>query len=505
MPFTIFKEIMNKNFLFAAFVGTIWLVYPLKPTYASDVTDTVVKVFVSLNRVDYYRPWQSKGTQSSVGSGVIIAGNRILTNAHVVSDETFIQVKKNRDAKKYTAKLEAIGHDCDLALLSVDDPNFFKGIAPIELGELPNRQDKVTVIGYPRGGDKLSITEGVVSRIEITSYSQSARNLLTVQIDAAINPGNSGGPVVQNGKLVGIAMQVFQSGQNIGYMIPPPVIEHFFNDLDDGNYDGFPILGIEYYNTESPSLRKFYNIHSEGGVLITRILPFSPADGFLEEGDVIFKIDDIAIGEDGTFKFRQDERLAMPYLITDKQINENVQMTIYRDGQKKDLSIPIKRFAALVPHPKHFEKPPYYIYGGLVFTVLSTDLLKSWGKRWWEKAPLDLKHYLIGKGRLNDAQNKDLVVLLNVLPDDINVGYHRVSNSIVAKVNDKHVESFKEFVQLLDEVKRQEEFTIIETEHRTKIILNNHNIDQINQEILKRNNIPSQFSDHVKVWLNESQ
>lgn len=218
---------------------------PIPLAYSDSLNDAVVKIFVTSNKMDYYRPWQSHGINSQVGSGSIIKGNRILTNAHVVSDHTFIQVKKNADAKKYTAKVVAIGHDCDLAVLSVDDPEFFDGITPLEFGGLPELQDAVTVIGYPRGGDKISITEGVVSRIELTTYSQAGRNLLTVQIDAAVNPGNSGGPAFQDGKLVGVVMQSLKTSQNIGYMIPMPIIEHFFEDLADTSYDGFPYLGIE--------------------------------------------------------------------------------------------------------------------------------------------------------------------------------------------------------------------------------------------------------------------
>ena len=140
--------------------------------------DAVVKVFVTSNDVDYYRPWQSKGSESSSGSGCVITGNRVLTNAHVVNGNTFIQVRKESDPRKYTARVEAIGHDSDLAFLKVDDPHFFDGIVPFEIGELPNLQEMVVALGYPTGGDKLSITEGVVSRVEIIPYTQSAKKLL---------------------------------------------------------------------------------------------------------------------------------------------------------------------------------------------------------------------------------------------------------------------------------------------------------------------------------------
>ncbi|OGX34212.1 MAG: hypothetical protein A3C36_05005 [Omnitrophica WOR_2 bacterium RIFCSPHIGHO2_02_FULL_52_10] len=476
---------------------------PIKKKSDGIFTNAVVKVFVTKNEMDYYRPWQSKGIAASSGSGAIITGNRILTNAHVVSDHTFIQVKKDADPRKYSAQVVAIGHDCDLALLSVDDPDFFKGTTALEFGVLPSQQDSVTVIGYPEGGEVISITEGVVSRIEVTAYTQSSRELLTVQIDAAINAGNSGGPVIQNGKLVGVAMQVFLAAQNIGYMIPTPIIGHFLKDLDDGTYNGFPTLGIAFKNTENATMRKYYGIDKiEGGVLISKVLPYSPASGYLQEGDILLNIDNVLIGEDGTFPFRGEERLSLTHLITDKQINDTIDLTIIRDGKDRNVQVRINPFVTLVPHPNHFEKPPYYIFGGLVFTVLSTDLIYSWGDMWWEKAPLDLAYYAIGTGSLNEQKRKEVVVLLDVLPDDINVGYHEVGKDVVTKVNGRDIKSFRDLVTVINEVKTSEEYTILETEHASRIILNNKGIEEVNSEILKRNNIPYQYSDDVAGWIN---
>lgn len=472
--------------------------------HAGQSTTSVVKIFVTANPTDYYRPWQSLGIRGASGSGSIIKGNKILTNAHVIADQTFIQVRKDADPKKYTAKVLAMGHDCDLAILTVDDPQFFEGTSPLEFGGLPKLQDAVSVLGYPEGGDMLSITEGVVSRVEVTAYSQSNRKLLTVQIDAAINPGNSGGPVVQDGKFVGVAMQVYQAGQNIGYMIPVPIIEHFLNDLDDGKYDGFPVLGIDFNNTENTTLRNFYKIKNEnGGILVTRVLPFSPAVDRLKEGDVVLEISGVPIGEDGTFAFRGKERLIMSHLITEKQIGEEIPLKVMREGKIKNISVTLKPFATLVPYPRYYKKPPYFIYGGMVFTVLTSDLLRSWGNEWWEKAPLDFNYYLLGSGRLNRQGRNDLVVILDVLSDDINAGYHEYGDDIIETVNGKKFNSFKEFVLLINEIKRKVKFTVIETEHKVQVILDNEKIDVVDQEIIKRNSIPSQFSNDVAEWLKK--
>ncbi|MBU4334644.1 MAG: trypsin-like peptidase domain-containing protein, partial [Candidatus Omnitrophica bacterium] len=389
------KKIFSLTFL-------IILILPVSRSKAEDLTTSVVKVFVTANRMDYYQPWQSEGTYTASGSGCIIEGNKILTNAHVIADNTFIQVKKNADPKKYTAKVEYIGHDCDLAVLTVKDLKFFNDTTVLELGELPDLQESVSVLGYPQGGDKLSITKGVVSRVELVPYSQSNRKLLAVQIDAAINPGNSGGPVVKDGKLVGIAMQAYKTAQNIGYMIPPPIIKHFFDDNENGSYDGFPLLGINFNNTENAALKKYYGINDDaGGVLISKTMHNSPADGYLFEGDVILEVDSIKIGEDGTYTFRDNERLTLANLINDKQINDDIVLKVKRNENILDIKLTLKKYSPLVPYPEYFDKPPYYLYGGIVFAPLSTDLIHAWGNRWWEQAPVDFNYYLIASGMSN--------------------------------------------------------------------------------------------------------
>jgi S1-C subfamily serine protease len=123
----------------------------------------------------------------------VIDGNRILTNAHVVSNGRLIVVEKENDPKEYIGKVEFIGSDCDLAVVKVQDSNFYKGTVPVHFGGLPIVQSTVDVFGYPIGGSRLSVTHGIVSRVDFQNYTYSGVDQhLAVQIDAAINPGKPG-------------------------------------------------------------------------------------------------------------------------------------------------------------------------------------------------------------------------------------------------------------------------------------------------------------------------
>ena len=256
---------------------------------------SVVKVMTVSDMPDYEQPWQTLGAASSTGSGAIVEtpqGLHILTNAHVVEDATFIEVRREGQSRKTVAEVVGYGEACDLALLSVEDTAFFEGAMPIPIGELPSLGDPVTVLGFPIGGEQLSVTEGVVSRIELTTYVQTERNLLSVQIDAAINPGNSGGPVVLDGKLAGIAFQSLEEAENIGYVIPTPVIQHFLQDVESPPYDGFPYLGLSVQHLESNAHRKHLGLpRSRRGVLVTQVHYGSSCWNVLQRGDVLLKVD----------------------------------------------------------------------------------------------------------------------------------------------------------------------------------------------------------------------
>lgn len=267
--------------------------------------DAVVKVFCTHTEPNFSLPWQRKRQFSSSSSGFVISGRRVLTNAHSVEHYTQVKLKKRGSDVKYVATVLAIGTECDIALLTVEDDEFWLDVSSVEFGELPALQDAVTVVGYPIGGDTISVTSGVVSRIEILSYVHGSTELLGLQIDAAINSGNSGGPAFNDkGNCVGIAFQSLKhdDAENIGYVIPTPVITHFIQDYEkNGSYTGFPILGVEWQKMENPDLRKSMGMKdNQKGVRIRRIDPTGPEHKVLKPSDIILSFDGVDIANDGT-------------------------------------------------------------------------------------------------------------------------------------------------------------------------------------------------------------
>ncbi|HMO51624.1 MAG TPA: serine protease [Kiritimatiellia bacterium] len=417
------------------------------------IQDAIVKIYTSSSVPDYYNPWAMLSSTQGTGSGCIIAGRKILSNAHVVSYQTFVQVRKHGDARRYTARVVSVSHTADLAILTVDDPDFFEGVTPLELGELPEAQDEVLVYGFPLGGDVLSITKGVISRIEHQVYAHSSVPLLAGQIDAAINPGNSGGPVLMDGKIAGVVMQGMTQADNIGYMVPVNIVEHFFADLEDGEYDGIPSLGVIMQNLENPALKRRSGMDDDRtGLLINQVLPGAPAEGVLMSGDVLLSVDGHPVADDGTVEFRPRQRTSASYFIQRRHVGDDLAVEVWRDGRVVPLSVSLNRPLWrdwLIPLDEYDVLPSYYVYGGAVMVPLTKNLLKRWGGNWFRNAPPDLVARL-GEN-IPEREDQQVVMILKFLPADVNQGYHQIANWIIKEVNDQPVNNLRDVIVRIEE------------------------------------------------------
>lgn len=404
----------------------------------------VVRIFATTQEPDYDCPWQARTPSSSTGSGVIIGPSEILTGAHVVANATFLRVQKISDPNKAIARVKAVCHDCDLALLSIDDPAFTEGIDPAEVGELPDLRDKVSVVGYPVGGEEISITEGVVSRLEVQRYSHSQRYLLAVTVDAAINKGNSGGPVFKEGKVCGIAFQKLTTADNIGELVPAPLIRHFLAGVEQGKSMHIPGLGITTQNLENPRLRKEVGLSDDqSGVLLLSVEFQGSAHGHLEAGDALLEIQGMRIANNGTVQYRDRYRTRYDVALAGKYIGDTIELTVLRKGKRMTIELELARLQHLVPRSQYDRQPTYFVFGGLVFQQLTRDFLTTWDK-WWNKAPKEFLHYYYSGTRTKERQQ--VVVLTQILADEINVGYAHLYNEGVASINGHKPRDMVDFV-----------------------------------------------------------
>lgn len=462
----------------------------------STIENSVIKIYTTQAAPDYFTPWRLLSPRQSSGSGSVIQGNKILTNAHVVANASYVQAQKHNDPRRYLAQVTFISHEADLALLTVEEPGFFDNLTPLAFGTLPAALQEVSVYGYPIGGKSLSITKGILSRVEQQVYAHAGAYLLAGQIDAAINPGNSGGPVIVDGKIVGVVMQASSGGraENLGYFVPPSMITHVLTDAEDSAYDGFPDLGFRTQNLDSPSAKTSYGLNIEqSGVLVIQVFDGSPASGILKKGDVILKIDEFDIAEDGSIKIANDQMTNFKHAIDLHDIGDQVKIEYSRLGIRNTVTLearPASRNYSLVPGEKFDEVPKYIIFGGVVFVPLNMNLIKRWGNDWSRSAPVSL---LQARSEWSSTERSELVVALQVLAADVNLGYHDWRNWVVEKINGEDIRNFQHFADKLKGNKN--EHVVFENKNGYQMIINRAEAISTEDAILNQYRIPKPFSD----------
>ena len=393
---------------------------------------------------DWVEPWRFSPVSGGLGSGFVIEGQRIMTNAHVVSWSQQLIVYRYQDPQPYRATVEYIGHDCDLAVLRVLDAGFFEGIPPLEIGELPLVRSTVTTYGYPAGGREISYTSGVVSRIEIQRYVQTNKsNLLAVQTDAAINPGNSGGPVIQDGKVVGVSFQGKPGLENAGFFIPPNIIRHLLEDLTDGTYEGFPAAGIGIVKLTNPAFRAALGLaqNNIGARIDSLFYPFPATHELLRENDVLLEVAGYPVGSDGNVIY-QGNSVHAALLFSQVQHGESIALKIWRDNAELELELPLYVNSEDRTMGNQYEPPPFIIVGGLVFTELSTNYLGSLGRNWRDQVGADTLYELVYRNRLGDeAARAKPVVLSTILKHASNIDFSVDARSILTELNGQPISS----------------------------------------------------------------
>jgi hypothetical protein len=449
-------------------------------------------------------PWQKQAAKQSSGTGMYIGNNRILTNAHVVDFVTQIYVIPDDSDQQWKAKLVHYAPMMDLAIIELDDPTKLEGRQPIEFDatRIPVEAD-VTVYGFPVGGERLSITKGIVSRYDY-KFLPPHECGLRMQIDAAINPGNSGGPAFHNGKVIGLANSRLRESDNIGFVIPVEEIQFFLKDVEDGKFDGQLFLWDIASTVENDAQRKFLKMpEGQGGRKIETVHSSVP-DYPLQAGDIVTHIGPYSL--DLNCNIRVDEHVlvgghyAFPRVVVDGK----VPVSVMRGDQKMDLMVPATPQSALLFQPFDNRYPDYAIFGPLPFTVVSMELssvatgsTEIVGSMLRQSNPIALS---MGRDRV--SPDEQMVVTAGVpWSHPLMKGYGRPFMDVLEKINGTPVKNLKHLVELMRDCKDEYiemDFAGITAE---SYIFNRQELLDSTEEVLSDNNIRDQFSPAMReVW-----
>jgi S1-C subfamily serine protease len=425
----------------------------------------VVKIFSDTAVPSLMKPWVIDNS-SHTGSGFIIADRLIATNAHVADHGKVLTLRKQADGRRFPARVVALANQVDLAFVTVDDEEFWSNAFVLQISpKLVRFQDQVHVIGYPTGGDSICITEGVVSRLDWNSYTQSGSSNLCIQVDAAINGGNSGGPCLFDGKVCGVAFQGMNNAQNVGYIIPSSillkmvaevskVVANVATSATEGSIvqlREFGEFSASFQNLENPYMKRVAELPAQKtGVLINKIHKFGWLEGILAIGDILENIDGTVVGDDGKVGMPEleGERIDFRILVTSKLVGDDIELGFYRAGELHTITAQIGAEVSIVSAQPQYGC--YYMFAGLVFTPLSVAQVVKKVSMMPNESIAELMLSNTAKTP-HTYPHQQLVVVSHVLPHRINQGHKEQIQTLsqLESVNDVMIYHMSDLVDIV--------------------------------------------------------
>jgi S1-C subfamily serine protease len=434
----------------------------------------LVRVNVTGQSYDYFRPWQKKAPFSKRALGAVLSKGRVLVTADLVANQNYVELERAESGEKTAANVQVIDYEANLALLEPTEKKFLDGITPLEITPDTVVGDRLAAWQLEPTGALLA-TEGLVTTVQMTQYPIDVGEFLTYRISIPMQYRENSYtvPLVKNNKLAGLLLR-YDSRSQLLDAIPAPIITHFLKEAESQKYRGFPSAGFSFFPTRDPELRQFAGETGKGdGVYITRVEPNTPAmKAGLQVGDIVTAVANQEIDQNGNYVDPLYGKIEFTNLLTAHAYSGDVvPFRVERNGKPMQLNVTLEHRDAkdYISPPYNLGEPPrYYVLGGLIFQELSRQYLKEWGSNWQREAPQRLVYFDRFQSELFPDANRRVVILSQVLPANTTIGYDDVAYLTVTKVNGKEIRSLAD---LAEAVKQPiEGFIKIETEEDPKQI-----------------------------------
>src|SRR5436189_1606470 len=216
---------------------------------------SLLRVNVTGQGYDYFRPWQKRAPFSKRALGAVLAQGRVLVTADLVANQNYVELERAESGDKSAANVVVIDYESNLALLEPADKKFLEGLVPLQLALDTVVGDRLAAWQLEATG-ALVVTEGLVTTIQMTRYPADLGQFLTYRISISMQYRDNSYtvPLVKNNKLAGLLLRFDQRTQVVD-AIPAPIIAHFLKDAESQQYRGFPFAGFGFFPTRDPQLR----------------------------------------------------------------------------------------------------------------------------------------------------------------------------------------------------------------------------------------------------------
>ena len=419
---------------------------------AADPSNSLVDVNSTNQDYNILQPWEKESPGSNSTRGIYLGNNLVLCNGKAADAATYVELALPDGSRTVTAKVVRFDPDLHLALLTLEheeDADFFADRTPLEVGEPLRIGDKAEFAGLIQG------IKPVHAGLTVESADAAGMPRLNLHAERSLPDGaGMGCPVVKDGKLVAMSLGYRAQNQMLS-CINAELISRFLNQKENA---GVPMVGFSLIELKDPVFRKYLKIDDPkaGGLYVNKVEPSgAAAEAGMKEGDVLTAIEGIAIDNTGRCQHPVYGPLSATCLLSSyKPVGETLKLSLLRDGQPVEITLPLNRDAAeksLVREMQPGERPRYIMWGGLLFQPVTDDFLRAIRERAQDSLPLSLACIEDNEDEYRKEGRKELVVLSLVVPTPATLGYDNARFTLVTKVNGKDVHSFDEFAKMIDE------------------------------------------------------
>lgn len=436
---------------------------------------------------DTMQPW-IKRPRTFLKTGVVIAPREILTAAEDLQDRTLVRVQKGGRGQFYEAEVAWVDYHANLAILTVKDEGFWKGLKPVPLLQGAPARDDLRVARWLNAN--LEIRRVEFSQFTVDDARLSPIPALYLEFDSEMKSIGGSAPVISGGRLAGITCQ--QVDNNVR-ALTATFIREVLDARKKGSYRGLGFFPFYWQPTPNTASHKYLKLPGEPrGVAVIFVPELPVVEENLQPFDIILQVDGFDIDPQGRY---QDPLYGQQILenlsIRGKFAGDIVRITVWREGAIRVVNYRLPRFdyhLRMLPDHVFDREPEYLIVGGLVMAPLNKPFLRSWGEDWKRRAPFRLVYY---DNEFPTPERPSLVVMSFVLPDAYNLGYQDLRALVVDKINGKPVRNLKDAKAAL--ASPQGGYHILEfirSDTIRRVVLDASQMETANTRILQRYGIP---------------
>ncbi len=449
---------------------------------------SVVTLEITAKDYDYFQPW-NKPTRSIRKHALVLPNRELVTTAQNLADRTLVRAQKGGRGRWLNAEVKWIDYHANVAVVTVPDEGFWNGLKPAPVsGEMP-RLAEYEIIRWRDGN--LETRRADFSKFTVGDGALSFAPRIQLELNTEISGLGWAEPVAAGGRVLGISVS---KGGNVCTVAPWAFIQRILDARRHGAAPGLGYFDFVWQQSQNPATLQYLKLEGEPrGAVVIDVPKNPPADYAIKKQDILLEVDGFAVDSDGDIEDPEFGHVMMEGLATRRHFaGDRIPIKLLRDGKVIEVQYALPRAeysVDLLPMHSFDREPEYLVAGGLLFQPLTQSYLRGWGDDWRRRAPFRLSYF---SGESPTPERPALVILTQVLPDPINIGYQDVRSLVVEKINGRVIRTLPDVQQALmtpaDGVHRIEFFR---GDNLQRLLLDAGELEAATQRVLQRYGIPA--------------